>query len=139
MSAKFVWNGLTELKTELRELPATLTAEAAPLVESVASSTAADISAAYPRRTGRLRGGVSVRRASGFGLFNVAAVIVNTSALAAIFESGTQARHTKIGANRGSMPPGHVFIPRVIRARRILTLQLAGLAQRHGLTVSRVA
>lgn len=136
---KFTWNGLTELKDELRQLPAALTADAVPLIESLAAQTAADIKAAYPRRTGRLADRVYVSRTSALGLFNVAAVIRNTSPLAGIFDSGTQARHTSIGANRGSMPPGHVFIPRVMRARRMLTFQLAALVQQHGLTVTRAA
>jgi hypothetical protein len=38
--------------------------------------------------------------------FSAGAIVINRAKHAAIFENGTQARHTAIGANRGSMPPG---------------------------------
>ena len=66
-------------------------------------------------------------------------VVRNRNPLAGIFEYGTQARHTKIGANRGSMPPGHVFVPRMQQARVVLVSRLAALVERHGLVVVHAA
>jgi hypothetical protein len=139
MPATFLWNGLIEARVELEQLPAALTAEATTIVEQVATTLAANIRAAYPARTGRLRGGVYVARASALGRFNVAVVVRNRNPLAGIFEYGTQARHTKIGANRGSMPPGHVFVPRMQQARVVLVSRLAALVERHGLVVVHAA
>jgi hypothetical protein len=70
------------------------------------------------------------------GRFSAGAIVKNTAKHAWIFENGTQARHNDLGANRGSMPPGHVFIPAVIKRRRIMYQQLRALLERHGLKVS---
>lgn len=134
MSASVKWNGLDELRAALRTLPADLTAEASFLVEGAANGAAAEIKAAYPVRTGTLRDGLIVSHREK-GKFSAGAIVKNTSKHAWLFESGTQARHTALGANRGSMPPGHVFLPIVIRKRRQLYGQLKALLQRHGLTV----
>ena len=60
----------------------------------------------------------------------VGAEVKNVAPHANIFENGTQARHTRIGANRGSMPPGHVFVPRIVRARHRLTQELKDMVAR---------
>jgi hypothetical protein len=62
--------------------------------------------------------------------------VVNRSPHAWMFENGTQARHTAIGANRGAMPPGHVFIRIAIIKRKQMYAQLRGLLERHGLKVT---
>jgi Bacteriophage HK97-gp10, putative tail-component len=132
---RLVINGLDELRQALRELPHELAAEASHIVTGAANGAAADIKAAYPVRTGNLRDHLSVESfpASGAG---AKAVVKNTARHAVLFENGTQARHTKIGANRGAMPPGHVFVPRVIKARRRMYQELADLLRRQGLQVS---
>lgn len=126
--------GLDELREALRNLPAELTGEASRIVQAAANGAAAQIKAAYPRRTGNLGDGVTVETISG-GQFTAGAIVKNTSKHAFIFENGTQARHTAIGANRGSMPPGHAFVPAIIRKRRWMDEQHIDLLRRHGLTV----
>lgn len=132
---RLVLNGLDELRQALRTLPADLTAEASHLIEGVANGAAADIKAAYPVRTGNLRNHLTVTHFER-GRFSAGAIVKNTAKHASIFEHGTQARHTAIGAHRGSMPPGHVFVPRMIRARRRMYQGLKDLLSRHGLLVS---
>jgi hypothetical protein len=129
------FDGLAELRAALRELPSDLTSEASHIVEGAANSAAADIKPAYPVRTGHLRDGLTVTHFDQ-GKFSTGAIVKNTAPHAFMFENGTQVRHTDIGANRGSMPPGHVFIPRVIRARRRMYEELKALLVRSGLQVS---
>lgn len=141
MASRFVWNGLIEAQAELRQFPAALRTEATEIVERTATEAVAVIRAAYPAVTGTsLRDRVTLSRGSGSGLFRVISVIKNTSPLASIFENGTEVRHY-ITAKRGvvhltgRIPPMHVFIPRVIRARRVLQLRLAAVLERHGFLV----
>lgn len=134
MSARFVWDGLAELKAELRKLPAELTAEAVDLVFANAEAAAQEIRAAYPARTGNLKNHLTVKRSR--GQFSTSAQVRSTAKHAYLFEVGSQARHTDLGANRGSMPAGHVFIPIVMRQRRIMYERLAQVLTNHGLTVT---
>jgi len=133
---RLVLEGLAEFRAALRALPAELVVEAGPIVEGAANGAAAAIVAAYPERTGRLRKGVSVKRVSEGGLYGVGAVVVNRAPHAALFDSGTQTRQTAIGANRGRMPPGNVFVPRIIQARRQMYARLKDLLARQGFVVS---
>lgn len=132
---RIVWDGLDELRAELRKLPAELADEASGIVLQHADGAAQEIKAAYPSRTGNLRNGMAVIR-SAAGRFGVGAIVRNRAPHAWIFENGTQARHASIGANRGSMPPGHVFIPRVIKWRHRMYGALKAMLVRHGLVVS---
>jgi len=135
VSTRFQWSGLDELKRDLRNLPVELTDEGGAIIESEAGAARNDIVAAYPSRTGNLRKGVKVQRVDR-GRFGAAAIVRNSAPHASIFEHGTQARHTDLGANRGSMPPGHVFIPAMIRARRRMYNRLRSILIAHGLSVS---
>jgi hypothetical protein len=137
MSATVTWSGLDELRADLRNLPAHLATEASAIVWFSASQAKADVVAGYTahRRTGNLADHVSVttREGSPYGT----AVVVKSSARHAwMFENGTQARHNSLGANRGSMPPGHVFIPAMIRHRRQMYVALQSMMERAGLRVS---
>lgn len=133
MPNRVVWEGLEELKAQLRQLPADLAAEASSIVLDAAQGAKTDM--VYPRRTGNLADHVTVSTVSA-GTFGAAAIVRNTSPHAAIYENGTQARHTALGANRGSMPPGHVFVPAVMRNRRRMYERLKALLVSHGLVVS---
>jgi Bacteriophage HK97-gp10, putative tail-component len=135
-SGLLVWDGLAELRAEILKLPEELTGEAAKLVEGAANAAYQDIKAAYPVRTGTLRSRTSVSPLRGTGQFVTGAVVKNTAPHAILFELGTQARHTKIGANRGSMPPGRVFVPRVLKHRRRLTETLKAMVAAHGAVVT---
>lgn len=135
MSVVLKWDGLEELRAELRRLPEDLTGEASHIVEASANAAAADIKQGYPHRTGNLRKGVTVTHFDK-GKFSAGAIVKNTAPHANLFEVGSQARHTAIGANRGSMPPGHVFVPAVIKRRRQMYSRLKELLVRKGLSVS---
>jgi len=131
------FDGLAEFRAALRQLPAELAGEASHDVESAANSAAVAIRVGYGahRRTGTLQESVVVEHLSA-GPFGAGSMVKVTAPHAHLFENGTQARHTSIGANRGSMPPGHVFIPAVVRARRAMYERLKALLVRNGLMVS---
>jgi hypothetical protein len=130
------WEGMDELRTALRQLPEELTAEGATIVYDTADAAAAAIVAAYPSVSGKLKQGVRVRQ-NHYSRFGVQATVVNTAKIAWIFEHGTEARHTALGANRGRMPVGKVFVPNMERYRRDMYDQkFRALLERHGLTVT---
>lgn len=135
MSASVTWSGLDELRAALRTLPADMADDASDFVTGAAEAAKTEIVAAYPDRTGNLRNHVTVGLRSA-GRYGAGAVVKNTAKHAWLFENGSQARHTTLGANRGSMPAGHVFIPIVIRWRRRMYEQLKSLMTRHGLVVT---
>lgn len=132
---RLVFHGLEELKADLRNLPAELASEASQIVVESANGAATEIVATYPERTRNLKRGVKVQMLTG-SVFFVGAVVKNTAKHAWIFENGTQARHTALGANRGAMPAGRVFVPTVLRWRRRMYEQLTALLERHGLRVT---
>jgi hypothetical protein len=134
MGSRFRLDGLAELKDALTRLPADLTTEASDIVWANAAVAAQEIRDAYPSRTNNLRNHVTVSRAG--GAFSTSAKVKNTAKHAWLFENGSQARHTDLGANRGSMPAGHVFIPVMMRRRRIMYEVLKRLLVSHGLLVS---
>lgn len=129
------WQGLDELERQLAALPETVTAEADPIAERSATSAAATMRADYPFRTGELRAGVQVRQAA-HDPTRIRWSVVNLHPLATIFEYGTQARHTELGAFRGSMPAGKVFIPTAQRARAQMYEQLRELLRAQGAIVT---
>jgi hypothetical protein len=134
MSSRFRLDGLAELVTGLQQLTPELVGESSAIIGGAGDGAAREIILGYPERTGDLRKGVKVLKTA--GQFSITVKVVNTSKLASIFENGTQARHTDLGANRGSMPPGHVFVPIMMRRRRAMYEQLKALVASKGLTVS---
>ncbi len=137
MSASVQWTGLDELKAALRNLPEELAGEGGDIAESEANGAAADIRQGYAShsRSGALAKGVRVTHVEK-GKFSAGAIVKSAAKHASIFENGTQARHTDIGANRGSMPPGHVFVPAVVKRRRRMHERLRDMLVRHGAIVS---
>lgn len=153
MSTVFKIDGLAELSEALRRLPAQLAQEASGIVQGHAMRFANEVIAAYPigpagrfrtsKRTrqrspitpGTLKRGVKVDpvQTSGFG---TVARVRSTARHAYIFEYGTQARHNDLGAYRGSMPPGKVFVPRAVRTRRAMLDDLIRLVESEGLQVT---
>lgn len=126
--------GVDELKAGLLKMTPEMAGEAVPIVFGSANGAKVEIVATYPARTGNLRRRVYVTQRS--GEFSATAVVKNPAPHASIFENGTQARHNALGANRGSMPAGHVFVPAVIRWRRTMYARLKALLERHGLLVT---
>jgi hypothetical protein len=134
-TTRFVLAGFEELREQLRHLPARLVAEADTIVQNAGGRAAAAMIDAYPwGPTGHLKAGVRVQIRH--GKFNSSVVVRSTAEHAYIFENGTQARHTELGANRGAMPPGHVVIPIAIRERRTMVEDLIVLVESEGLQVS---
>jgi hypothetical protein len=134
---RFVFNGLEELKAALRTLPAELTNEGGVITQQHAYAGAAAVRAEYEkhRRAGELADHVTVQSLAG-GPLGVGLVVKSAGKDAWLFEHGSQARHTAIGANRGSMPATPTFIPIMMRFRRAMYLALADLLRRHGLVVT---
>lgn len=133
MGASFTFDGLEELKQALRNLPKELAEEASTIVQASGRDAMANMN--YPERSGNLKGKLKME-ATSEGPYGAGVVVKNTDPIAYVFENGSQARHTAIGANRGAMPPGHVFVPAITRARRVMYEKLKALLVEHGLTVT---
>lgn len=134
---RIVFDGLAELKAALRTLPAELAQEAGEIVKANAAEAAREIRADYPSRTGNLKNHVYVTNEA--RQFGASAVVKNTAKHAWLYDNGSQARHTDIGANRGSMPAaptGRSFVAHMIRRRRIMYQILKDLLVSKGLMVS---
>lgn len=131
------FEGLPELREALRNLPAELTGEARHLITGAANTAAVRIRTGYGahRRSGNLQDHVSVTDQTS-SQFGVRVAVRSTARHAWLFELGTQARHTAIGANRGSMPAAHVFFPAYYQTRREMYDALKALLVRAGLRVS---
>jgi hypothetical protein len=103
-------------------------------VANAAALTATQTAAAYPPDTD-LASKLSVTGSSDAG--GVSYRVVNRHKLAAIYEYGTQVRHTALGYNRGAMPPKPTLIPIAITNRRsVMYPQLIALIERTGATVT---
>ena len=134
---RFEWQGLTELRSALRELPDDLARDAGPIVAEAAEGAQRDTQIAYPSRTGNLRAGVKVDQQVS-SRFGAAARVKSTAPHANIFERGTGPRQTRQGWNRGRMPeaPEHQkMIPIVIKHRRRMFEGLKDLVRRAGFLV----
>lgn len=146
---KFVFDGLEELKAELRNLPADLTGEARNIVEDTANGAAVAIRTIYGkhRRTGNLQDNVIVLQSASGGQFGVANIVKSAAPHAWLFDNGSQARHyvTKSGKQHdtgrmwGKTPPTHAFVRTMIEYRHRMYDKLADLLRRHGLSVSEAA
>jgi len=115
-SVWFQWTGIQELVDQFATLAQDLTTAAAPEVEAAAQAAKQTIYAGYPTRTGNLKDHLAVVVHT--DATRTEAVVINTSPHAAVFERGSQARHTAIGAYRGSMQANPLFSATLIRARR---------------------
>lgn len=135
---RLVIDGLRELVDDLQKLPTTLKSKANPVVRAHARGAFEEIRSGYPPRAhDELVSHLEmVESETTPGDYAVSMAVRNTSNLAFIFERGTAARHTKIGANRGVIPPGHVFEPIYLRWRRQMDDALKALVEQEGLTVT---
>lgn len=123
---------LNETIAALRDLPVHLRGEAGHLVEGAGNRAVADIKEEYSYSSGNLRDKISVEMVDA-GPFGVIARVTNSSPHAILYDEGSMARHTAIGANRGVMPAYHTFTRNMMKNRRDLEAQLAALLQRAGL------
>jgi hypothetical protein len=132
--AVVAWHGLEEYRAELRELPTALVGEAAKLIQGEANAAFVAIKAAYPSHSGKLRAGMKVEHIAPGDRLKAGSTIKNTTKYAWVYDRGMQARHTSKGWNRGPMPAGNVFIPRIVRARRKIVELVKAMIARHGAT-----
>lgn len=140
---QIVWNGLEELRAQLRNLPADCAEEASGIVDEAAREAQATIEAGYPVVSGRLRAGLRVTHVHE-GKYAAGAVLKNTAKHAWLYDNGSEARHYVSGGGArhatgkmwGRRPPTHLFVRTVIRARRRMYEKLKGLLTRKGFTVS---
>lgn len=131
------WDGLDELRRQLKALPADLAHEARENVVEAAESAAAALRQAYPPGpTGRLRRGVKVTVKQTEA--TVVATLKSTAPEAHLWEWGTQVRRTQQGWNRGAAPAHYNqgVVGLGLRYRRRLNGQLVELVKRHGLEVT---
>jgi hypothetical protein len=127
------WSGLDELRENLRTLTPDLAEEADGIIEHEAQLAKAEVAQGYP--PGELRDRLGSTTTS-VGRFGTSVMLSNSSPVAWIFENGSQARHNKLGANRGVMPPAHAFVPPIVRHRAAMWTKLRALVERAGLVVT---
>ena len=111
-------DGLEELKAQLRSAAG----GAARTRRAGFSVAGGNRRHRHPHRLSRAHAGTcaaacAVSQRGGNGNYGAAAQVINRAQHACIFEKGTQARHTDLDADRGTMPAGNVFIPRAIKHR----------------------
>lgn len=131
---RIAFDGLEELKKSLRDMPMELHGEAEKIIEGEANAAAFEVRSKYSQVSGELVQGVQVERVERTRFF-AGRRVVNKSKLAFIYENGTQTRQTKLGYARGRMPPAHVFIPVMIRRRKVMYEKLRDMMKRKGLKV----
>jgi hypothetical protein len=139
MPASLKIHGIQELKEALANLPVQLKGEATAIVLDSAHAAANDIRAQYPAGgTGNLRKGVKVV-VKEIGPVGVAAQVRSGAPHAVLYEFGTEARHYITKAGRwhatGRMPGKPVFIPTLMRGRRLMYRKLATIIEAQGLKV----
>jgi hypothetical protein len=136
VSFKLEFQGLSELREALLNLPAELRDDAAAIIAETAAAAEADIKAGYlaRARSGDLADATEVIAIPPRNDFAAAAAVFNAKKYATWFENGTNTRQTGLGLNRGqSQPPGNVFIPRILKHRAAMFDRLAAMLRRHGL------
>lgn len=129
------FDGLEELRVELRALPRELADDGSLIVSGSAETAASLVRAAYPEKRGKLRLGVKVVKARS-GPYGAGVVLVSAARHAHLIEFGTAIRRSRIRKNLGKMRERPIFIPIVQRLRRAMYEQLAELLERHGLRVT---
>jgi hypothetical protein len=137
MPATLTLDGGGILRRQLQMLPRILTEDGTIVVQKTADAAVARIVAQYQRvrKTGTLAARVSVR-AIGGGQGKVIRDIASRAPHGWLYEFGSKVRRTRKGWMRGQMPPADVFIPEVIRYRRLMYQDIKSMMARNGLQVS---
>jgi len=143
-TARFNIEGLAAFKGDFKSLSMTLTIEAEEELKPIANAARDEMYNAYPVYTGNLRKGLRISWKK--SPTHVTAKIENKAPHATIFEIGVaETRHysgtDKLGrhymnASRGMMPPGKIFIPRMIKYRRKFYALVRDIMVRRGLIVT---
>lgn len=138
--AKFSWQGLTELKLDLRLLPEQFRVETGHLVLARGNGAAVRIRTNYGAHvvTGTLQDRARVD--TEMSREKVSAKVISAAPHAHLFEFGTKARKTAKGWPRGAAraaPQAHRFIPVMQQERQGLLDDLAAMLTRHGLRVTK--
>lgn len=135
---KIAINGLEELREQLKNLPADLTAEAAVIVQAHAEAAYSEMDQQYAEHdfTGRLRGGLAILKVYNDTRYAVRWIVRNRAPHAYWAEYGTEMRQTTTGVGRGRMQPLRIFVPIAIRKRELMVQALAGVVRRAGLRVT---
>jgi hypothetical protein len=138
MSVRLTWQGLTELRTALRNLPADLAAEGGQIVASHAERAFSTVQGQYTAvaHSGTLAARLREAQEPGAMRFGVVYSVSSRAPHAWMYEHGTKRRQTANGANRGVMPAAHVFVTEMQRERRLMYHELAELLRRAGFEVS---
>lgn len=123
MAAGVIWTGLDEYEQFLINEPDDVVRAADDIMGKAVRAAAAEIKAAYPVRTGRLRDGVKVlTRSAGLRVHHA---VLNDAPYANYFEYGTR-----------FMAAGKVFVPVVLRRRRDAIRKIIAFLEARNLKVS---
>jgi hypothetical protein len=107
--------GIEKLVADMKAEARNVNVKAAHHITVTAHEMAAHLRAAYPSKKGTLIAGVEVEEDSPLKVR-----VVSKDPEAVIWEVGAVARRTQAGANRGTLPPGNVFVPARTRYRKLL-------------------
>ena len=131
------WEGLDELRRQLRELPTDLRDEASAIVLEAGQAAEREIDQGYQRYqiTGALRSGLTLFKSAATA-FGVGVLLRNRAPHAWLFEHGSQTRKTGWYGSHNPMPARPLFIPIVRKHRARMYDALKGLLARAGLQVS---
>ena len=137
MPAALTFPGLDAEIRRLQALPRLMTEEATVIARKTADTAAARITAQYQRvaKTGNLARQVSVRPLGG-GRGKVSMDVRSGAFHGWLYEHGTKVRRTKKGWMRGQMRPADVFIPEMVRYRRLFYQDVARMMRQYGLEVT---
>jgi hypothetical protein len=124
MSAHLGWQGLSELRQALAELPADVRGQFKPVLDRAGQQIVSETTAAYAT-AGVPSLGEGLRVESSGDASDLSVRIRLTSPTAHLRELGTVDRYTASGAYRGRQPARPVFIPTVERVRSQVAERLA--------------
>src|SRR3954471_18717418 len=138
-ASQWKWEGLMELRRELRTLPDRLTGAAFDIVRRHTDNTYVELMRRYAHKRGDLQRGVTSQTLR--TQFAVTGWVKSRAPHAWMYEHGTKARATtgarsvRAGAVRGRMPAANILIPTAIRERALMYDEFAALLTREGLRV----
>jgi hypothetical protein len=138
-ASQWKWEGLMELRRELRTMPERLTGRAFDIVRRHTENTYVELMRRYARKSGNLQRGVTSQTSR--TQFAVTGWVKSRAPHAWIYEKGTKTRTTtgarsvRAGAVRGRMPRTNILIPTAMRERNLMYDEFAEMLRREGLTV----